>query len=111
MATGQIQNFIVQDVFAEESNVLERKIHLYMKRRNARKTTTSIINLPDEVDLKRVNKALKRLLHCDGSVKKAKDENDDVRYILLSGDQRNSVADFLVDQNICERHQIVIHGG
>jgi len=62
--------------------------------------------LADDLDLKRILKALKKNFSCNGALAK----DNDALVIQLSGDQRNNVKDFLVDQEICSENQIVLHG-
>ena len=53
---------------------------------------------------------LQKTFQCNGSVNVDPD-NEKLMIAQLSGDQRNNVYQFLVDQEICHADQIVIHGG
>lgn len=95
----------ILDPFEEEERDTF-KVHLSVMQRNARQRITIMSGLPEEFDLKKINKSLKQSLCCSGSIQ----ENVDGKYLKLSGDQRDAIAKFLVEQEIAEKEQIVIHG-
>lgn len=73
-----------------------------------RKCITTIQGLPDDLDLKKIARALKKTFQCNGTV----NEDEELGEIIqLSGDQRTNVREFFVDQEVCHDDQIVIHGG
>ena len=57
--------------------------------------------------MKRICKAFKKNFQCNGAVTKDSEMGE---IIQLSGDQRTNVNSFLVDQEICLKSQVVIHG-
>lgn len=64
--------------------------------------------LADDLDIKKIARALKKTYQCNGSIL----EDDEMGEILqLSGDQRSNIRDFFVREEICHEDQIVIHGG
>ena len=84
------------------------KIHIRVQQRNGRKCITTVQGLADDLDIKKLAKALKKTFQCNGCV------NQDVELgeiLQLSGDQRTNIKDFFVDQEVCFEDQIVIHGG
>jgi len=84
------------------------KIHVRVQQRNGRKCITTVQGLADDLDIKRILKALKKTFQCNGTV------NADVEMgeiLQVSGDQRSNIRSFFVDQEICHDDQIVIHGG
>lgn len=95
----------VFDPFEEEAKE-SFKIHLRVMQRNARQRITTMSGLPEEFNLEKIAKILRQTLCCSGSIQ----ENNDGKYLKFSGDQRYAIADFLVDQEIAEKSQIVIHG-
>jgi translation initiation factor 1 len=95
--------FSKQDKDADTS-----KIHVRMQQRNGRKCITTVQGLADDLDLKRILKALKQTFQCNGAVK-ADEEMGDI--LQVSGDQRSNIRSFFVDQEICHEDQLVIHGG
>jgi translation initiation factor 1 len=74
----------------------------------SRKCITTIQGLPDDLDLKKIARALKKTFQCNGTVNNDEELGE---IIQLSGDQRTNVREFFVDQEVCHDDQIVIHGG
>ena len=73
-----------------------------------RKCITLVQGLDDDLDITRICKAFKKIFNCNGNV--ANDEEFGL-VIQLAGDHRTKVAEFLVNEEICEEDQIVIRGG
>ena len=93
---------------AGDTNRDHTKIHIRVQQRNGRKCITTIQGLADDLDVKKIARALKKTFQCNGSV------TNDVELgeiLQLSGDQRSNVRDFFVDMEICYEDQIVVHGG
>lgn len=84
------------------------KIHVRVQQRNGRKCITTIQGLADDLDAKKITRALKKTFQCNGTVNMDSELGE---IIQLSGDQRKNVREFLVDQEVCHEDQIVIHGG
>jgi translation initiation factor 1 len=83
------------------------KIHIRVQQRNGRKCITTVQGLADDLDCKRILKALKKNLSCNGAIVKDKEVGD---VIQVSGDQRTDILAFLVDQEICLADEVVLHG-
>mmetsp|Transcript_28412 Transcript_28412/g.43515 ORF Transcript_28412/g.43515 Transcript_28412/m.43515 type:complete len:109 (+) Transcript_28412:107-433(+) len=83
------------------------KVHVRVQQRNGRKCITTVAGLADDLDVKRICKAFKKNFSCNGALQ-ADEEVGDV--IQLSGDQRTNVMGFLVDQEICHKEDVVLHG-
>lgn len=94
--------FAVDDLFKEQPLLL---VDIRVVQRNARKRVTTISGLPENLDFDKVIKVLKKSLNCSGTIKE-----DDGKHLQLSGDQRQAVAQFLVEQKICTSKEIKIHG-
>eukprot|EP00949_MAST-11_sp_MAST-11-sp1_P001170 g1170.t1 len=104
-------NFDQQDAF-EEANAAAQggsgsKVHVRIQARNRRKCVLTIQGLDDDLDLKKICKYMRRNLQCNGAIVK-----DDTfgEVIQLQGDHRQAVRDFLVDMEICQASQLIIHG-
>ena len=95
-------------VTKKESGKDSSKIHVRVQQRNGRTCITTVQGLAEDLDLKKLAKALKKTFQCNGCV----NQDPELGEILqLSGDQRTNVRDFFVDQEVCWDDQIVIHGG
>uniref|UniRef100_A0A7S4JEG6 SUI1 domain-containing protein n=1 Tax=Odontella aurita TaxID=265563 RepID=A0A7S4JEG6_9STRA len=83
------------------------KVHVRVQQRNGRKCITTVAGLADDLDVKRICKAFKKNFSCNGAVQKDEDSGE---VIQLSGDQRTNVMEFLEDQEICTKGEVVLHG-
>ena len=86
------------------------KIHVRIQQRNGRKCITTIQGLEDDLDLKRICKAMKRSFNCNGNIA---DDDEMGEVIQLQGDQRDNSKEWLLAQEIilpAEQDRIVIHG-
>ena len=106
-----LQNLQTRDAF-DEVNKAEgmgtgNKVHIRVQQRNRRKCILTIQGLDDDLDLKKICKALRKNLQCNGAVVKDKEYGD---IIQLQGDHRAVVQEFLVDQEIITKDQLVVHG-
>jgi len=100
----QDNNDIFDDC-AQIENV--EKIHIRIQQRNGRKSICTISGLAPDLDLKKILRALKKTLKCNGAIL----EDEELGKILqLQGDHRTMIHDFLVDQEICLSADIVTHG-
>ncbi|KAK9458982.1 translation initiation factor SUI1 [Lipomyces oligophaga] len=105
-----IENLKTFDPFADtgdDDNKPYNYIHIRIQQRNGRKTLTTVQGLPEEYDLKRILKALKKDFACNGTIVKD-DELGEV--IQLQGDQRVKVMEFLSTQLKILKQNIKIHG-
>ena len=59
--------------------------------------------------IKKITKFLKSKFKTSGNVKNNEENNNKI--IQLSGDQRASIRDFLIEEEICDADQIILHGG
>lgn len=105
-----VKNFAnAADPFAtKEVGKDNSKIHVRVQQRNGRKCITTIQGLADDLDVKKIARALKKTFQCNGSVTIDSELGE---ILQLSGDQRTNVRQFFVDQEVCHEDQIVIHGG
>ena len=109
---NSIMNFEEKDAFAEVDQLTDigthgGKVHLRIQQRNRRKCVLTIQGLADDLDLKKICKALRKNLQCNGAIIKNKEFGD---VIQLQGDHREKVGEFLIDQEIIMKEQLIIHG-
>lgn len=76
-------------------------------QRNGKKSTTSVVGLASDLDLKKIISYLKKTYKCNGFI-----TNDPKlgEIITLTGDQRENVFKFLVDEQINKAGDITIKG-
>ena len=82
-------------------------IHIRIQQRSGRKTLTTLQGLPPELDFRRILKAFKKEFCCNGTIV---DDEELGKVIQLQGDQRKKIHDFLVEEGICKKSQVKIHG-
>lgn len=89
------------DKTAEAETLLKKKIHIRVQQRSAKKNITTVEGLsPDNA--KKIGTQLKTKLGCSGTVK------GDI--LQFSGDQRSKIVDHLLENNIVEKDNLVVHG-
>ena len=89
-----------------------QRVDIRVQQRNGKKCLTLVEGLSHELDLKRILSTMKKKFSTNGTLLKKDKESENQDLILqLQGDKRQDVCDFLVEQNICRRNHILIHGG
>eukprot|EP00009_Paramoeba_aestuarina_P009129 CAMPEP_0201520970 /NCGR_PEP_ID=MMETSP0161_2-20130828/13590_1 /ASSEMBLY_ACC=CAM_ASM_000251 /TAXON_ID=180227 /ORGANISM="Neoparamoeba aestuarina, Strain SoJaBio B1-5/56/2" /LENGTH=112 /DNA_ID=CAMNT_0047919505 /DNA_START=68 /DNA_END=406 /DNA_ORIENTATION=+ len=108
-----IENLKSFDPFAEaEEDELgttkkQNYIHIRIQQRNGRKTLTTIQGLPQSLSFKKLVQTFKKDFCCNGTIV---DDQELGKVIQLQGDQRKNVADFLVNEGICKKSSVKVHG-
>ena len=82
-------------------------IHIRVKQRNGRKCITTIQGLNAEIDMKKVLKACKKSMNCNGTVV---DDEKMGQVIQLQGDKREEFKKFIVENELAEANTIKVHG-
>ena len=96
--------------FGKDNSIVKNKYHIRVQQRNGKKCITTLDGLEEDLDLKRICKAMREAFSCNGNVK-MKDE--DLGVIQLQGDQRENMKQWLLDQEIILKNEvdrIVVHG-
>jgi len=87
------------------------KIHIRFQKTGPR-SITLLEGLEDDLDLKRIAKAMKKSFSCASSVHV--DDKTKESYIKLQGDHRDNIREWLLQEKIVQaseaKEQIVIHG-
>lgn len=95
---------------ALSSFLTKPKLHIRVQKRNGRKCITTIEGFEEDLDVKRICKAMRKQFNCNGNV--INDEkNTDV--MQLQGDQRENVKQWILDNEVIGRNEadrIVVHG-
>mmetsp|Transcript_24099 Transcript_24099/g.64650 ORF Transcript_24099/g.64650 Transcript_24099/m.64650 type:complete len:114 (+) Transcript_24099:274-615(+) len=82
-------------------------IHIRVQQRNGRKCITTVQGLNQELDMKKIVKAIKKAHSCNGTIV----EDDDMGQVMqFSGDQREAIANFLIENELAAKGDIKKHG-
>ena len=101
----------LSDIISDTFHVDDKqtvKIHLRVQQRNARQRLTTVAGFTNDTDLKNLVKQIKKILCCSGAV--VDDPGSTDKILQFTGDQRQKIADFLVEKKIVEKKDIIIHG-
>lgn len=105
---------IIQSLDNQENQMDEIKheiktnfVHIWVQQWTTRKSYTIVEDMPEDIDLKKVVRAFKKILKCNGCVKNDKQGK---LIILLQGDKRDEVKDFLLSEGIVKEDEIQVHG-
>ncbi|KAN0062713.1 Eukaryotic translation initiation factor eIF-1 [Thecaphora frezii] len=115
-----IQNFSNYDPFADlgeeqvkqaaeataKKQQQQNYVHIRIQQRNGRKTLTTLQGVPKEYDQKKLLKAFKKEFACNGTIV---DDEELGQVIQLQGDQRQKIAQFLVEEGI-PKNDVKVHG-
>ena len=101
-----------QDLLFTDINTAPKgKIHIRFQKTGPR-AISLIEGLDDDLDLKRIAKAMKKAFSCASSIHV--DEKTQASYIKLQGDHRDNIKDWLLQEKIVEaseaKERIIIHG-
>jgi translation initiation factor 1 len=94
-----------------QSSFAKNKYHIRVQQRNGKKCITTLDGLEEDLDLKKICKAMREAFSCNGNVRMKSDEETGV--VQLQGDQRENIKQWLLDQEIIlknEADRIVVHG-
>lgn len=82
-------------------------VHIRIQQRNGRKSLTIVQGLPDDLDLKKILKAIKKSYSTNGTIVEDAEMGN---VIQVQGDQRKNIFDFLTTYKICSKEEVKIHG-
>lgn len=91
------------DQFDEQRNI----IHLHIRQRTGKKKITAIQGFQKDYDLKKILQTLKKDLCCGGLIESSDDSGET---IIVNGDQRDKIIDFLVKHKFADKKDIRVHG-
>jgi len=91
-----------------ENNLFsQNKVTISVQQRNGRKSITSISGMAEDLDLKKILSYVKKTYNCNGSIVK----NDKLgEVIILSGNQKDNIYNFLINEEINKKDEIIIKG-
>ena len=91
----------------KEKELDNDKVTIFLRKRNNRQSDTNIYGMAKDLDLKKILSYLKRKHNCSGAIK---DDTEFGEVMTLTGDQKENVFNFLVDQQIYKKEQIIFKG-
>ena len=100
MSTSDIFNNMNEQLFTS-------KVTISVEQRNGKKCTTRVIGMDKELDLKKIVSFLKRKHNCSGSIVKHETHGE---VMMFSGDQKENVYNFLINEEIYKKDDIIIQG-
>jgi translation initiation factor SUI1 len=80
-------------------------VTISVQKRNGRQCITNIIGLENDLDLKKITKYLKKKHNCNGAILNDKQFGE---IITLSGDQKEQVYNFLIEEEINKKDEIIV---
>jgi len=83
------------------------KVTISLNKRNGKKYITSVIGMAEDLDLPKILSYLKKKHNCNGSICNDKEYGE---VILFSGDQKENIYNFLVNEEIYKKEDIIIKG-
>lgn len=93
-----------------KTNFQKPKLHIRIQKRNGKKCITTVAGFEEDLDVKRICKAMRKQFSCNGNVI---DDEENGEVMQLQGDQRDNVKQWLMDNEIFEKNdadRIVVHG-
>lgn len=83
------------------------KVTIAVEKRNGKKCITNVIGMADDLDLKRILSYLKKKHNCNGSILKDEIHGE---IMSFSGDQKENIYNFLINEEIYAKEDIIIKG-
>lgn len=90
-----------------QNDLFSEKVTISVEKRNGKKCITNVIGMADDLDLKKILSYLKKTHSCNGSVIK---DNNHGEIMSFTGDQKENVYNFLIDEKIYKKEDIIIKG-
>jgi translation initiation factor 1 len=95
-------------MFDEIENQLNiKKVVIQVQRRNGRQCFTIVSDIAEDLDSHKMCRYLKKTLNCGGNILKDKELGEIMR---LTGDQKQAVVDFFLEQEIYKGDEIIVKG-
>ncbi len=91
----------------DEGETVQGDIHIRLQQRNGRKSLTTVEGISVEVDAKKLVKAMRKTLACNGCVV---DHPEYGEVLQFQGDQRHVACEFLVKCGLAKKEVLKVHG-
>ena len=94
--------------FEDTNDLLDNdKVTIFVKKRNNRQSDTTISGWAKDLDLNKIISHMRKHFNCSGSIT---NDSEFGEVICLTGDQKENVFNFLVDEQIYKKEKIIIKG-
>jgi translation initiation factor SUI1 len=95
--------------FEEIDNTLLKssKVTITLDKRGGKKCITNVIGMADDLDLHKILSYLKKKHNCSGSILKD-DKYGEV--MSFTGDQKENIYNFLINEEIYNKEDIIVKG-
>lgn len=90
-----------------QNDLFVEKVTIAVEKRNGKKCKTNVIGMADDLDLHKILSYLKKTYNCNGSI--IKDEKHG-EVMSFSGDQKENIYKFLIEEKIYNKEDIIIKG-
>jgi translation initiation factor 1 len=100
-------HFEEKNIFNDNTLFEQSKVTITVQKRNGRKCITTVIGMANDLDLPKIVSYFKKKYSCNGSI--IKDEKFG-EVITLSGDQKENMYNFLINEEINKREDIIVKG-
>ena len=90
-----------------ETQLNLKKVVIQVQRRNGRQCFTIVSDIAEDLDSHRICRYLKKTLNCGGNILKDKELGEIMR---LTGDQKQAVINFFIEQEIYKGDEIIVKG-
>eukprot|EP00457_Paulinella_chromatophora_P008375 gb/GEZN01008406.1/.p1 GENE.gb/GEZN01008406.1/~~gb/GEZN01008406.1/.p1 ORF type:complete len:153 (+),score=10.96 gb/GEZN01008406.1/:124-582(+) len=82
-------------------------VHIRNQQRSGRKSLTLISGLPDDLNLQKMVKVMRKMFNTNGTILK---DDEGLEVIQIQGDRRKDALEFLVKYKIADKECIKVHG-
>lgn len=91
----------------EDNFFSQNKVTISVQQRNGRKNITSISGFAEDLDLKKILSHVKKTYNCNGSIINNEKFGE---IMILTGDQKDNIYNFLINEEIYKKDDIIIKG-
>ena len=91
----------------DEYSFFNEKVTISVEKRNGKKCTTNVIGMAEDLDLRKILSYLNKTFSCNGSI--IKDDNYG-EVMSFTGDQKENIYHFLVNEEIYKKEDIIFKG-
>jgi translation initiation factor 1 len=96
------------DLFNDiESSLFTSTVTIAVVKRNGKKSITHVIGMADDLDLKKILSYIKKTYSCNGSILNHETHGE---IMSFTGDQKENIYNFLVNEEIYSKENIIIKG-